>query len=130
MSFESEAITDSIRVRVVARYVPERSRPDEDQWFFAYSIRISNEGTAPVQLMSRHWFITDADGRVEEVSGPGVIGEQPFLQPGESFQYASACPLTTPMGTMHGSYRMSRADGSTFDVRVAPFTLSEPYAIN
>lgn len=130
MSFESEAVTDSIRVRVVARHVPERSRPDEDQWFFAYSIRITNEGDQPVQLVSRHWYITDADGRVEEVSGPGVIGEQPFLQPGESFQYASACPLTTPMGTMHGAYRMARPDGRTFDVRVAPFTLSEPYAIN
>ena len=96
---------------------------------FIYKVLITNEGTRTVQLMSRHWVITDGNGRVEEVRGPGVVGEQPFLEPGESFEYTSGCPLGTPFGTMQGTYQMMRS-GEMFDVEIAPFTLSEPFAIN
>lgn len=128
---ESEVVTEGIRVHVRSAYAPERSRPLENQWFFIYTIRISNEGTETVQLLRRHWIITDANGRVEEVEGPGVVGEQPVLAPGQSFEYTSACPLGTRFGTMHGSYTMvRRRDRSEFPVEVAPFALSEPHAIN
>jgi ApaG protein len=126
----SEAVTEGIRVQVRARYVPERSNPGEGHWFFAYSVRIANESDRAVQLVSRHWIITDADGHVEQVRGPGVVGEQPHLQPGEGFEYTSACPLRTAFGTMHGSYRMTVEGGEPFDVEIAPFALSEPYGIN
>jgi ApaG protein len=126
----SEAITRGIRIQVRSEYVPERSRPLEGQWFFAYTIRITNEGSDTAQLVSRHWVITDAAGSVEEVRGPGVVGQQPILGPGESFEYTSACPLTTPFGTMRGTYQMVTKGGSTFDAEIAPFELSEPFAIN
>ena len=126
----SEAITRGIRVQVESRYVPERSDPAEQRWFFAYTIRISNEGSETVQLLNRHWTITDHNGDVEEVRGPGVVGKQPVLQPGQSFEYTSFCPLGTSFGTMHGSYEMATAEGERFDVEIAPFALSEPYAIN
>jgi len=103
--FSSEALTNGIRVRVHSVYVPERSDPEQGHWFFAYRVDIANEGSESAQLVSRHWIITDANGHVEQVRGPGVVGEQPVLQPGESFQYTSACPLPTPVGTMHGTYR-------------------------
>lgn len=128
--FTSEAVTRGIRVRVRSAYVPERSQPNQNHWFFVYTVRISNESTAAAQLVSRHWVITDANGHVQEVRGPGVVGEQPLLGPGESFEYTSACPLTTPFGTMHGSYQMVTRGGETFDAAIAPFTLSEPTAIN
>ena len=99
-------------------------------WFFAYTVHVSNEGTETAELVSRHWVITDATGRVEEVRGPGVIGEQPVLEPGASFEYTSACPLPTSFGTMHGSYQMLTRDGQTFDAEIAPFTLAEPHAVN
>jgi len=102
----------------------------DDRWFFAYTIRIENDGAATVRLLSRHWIITDGNGRVEEVRGPGVVGQQPVLGPGASFEYTSACPLPTPFGVMEGSYQMSTESGERFDVRIAPFSLSEPYAIN
>lgn len=127
---ESEAVTRGIRVRVVSRYVPERSRPDQKHWFFAYTVRISNESDRTVQLLSRHWIITDAEGKVEEVRGPGVVGKQPRLAPGEEFEYTSACPLQTPFGTMHGTYQMVDESDEAFDIEIAPFALSEPYAIN
>jgi ApaG protein len=126
----SEAVTRSVRVRVECEYAPERSAPAENQWFFVYTITISNEGGETVQLMTRHWLITDGDSQVHEVRGSGVVGEQPVLQPGESFTYSSGCPLGTPFGVMEGTYQMVTTDGQTFDVRIAPFTLSEPYIVH
>jgi len=128
--FKSEAVTRGVRVRVQAEYVPERSAPDEGQWFFVYTIQISNEGNEPVQLVSRHWVITDAEDRVREVKGPGVVGQQPTLPPGESFEYTSACPLETPFGMMQGTYQMVTGSGGRFDAEIAPFTLAEPSAVN
>ncbi len=126
----SQATTRGIRVDVEAEYVAERSAPSRGKWFFAYRVRISNEGTERVQLVSRHWIITDAHGRVEEVRGPGVVGEEPVLGPGDSFEYLSFCPLDTSFGTMHGTYQMVTRDGTTFDVEIAPFALSGPYSVN
>jgi ApaG protein len=126
----SEATTRGIRIRVESRYVPERSQPDQHQWFFVYQVRIANEGTEPAQLMSRHWIITDANGHCEEVRGPGVVGKQPLLAPGERFEYTSFCPLPTPFGTMHGTYQMVTPSGDSFDAEIAAFSLAEPHAIN
>ena len=126
----SEAVTKGVRVGVTSRYVAERSAPEEGEWFFAYTVRISNEGSDTVQLISRHWIITDAEGRRQEVKGPGVVGEQPTLRPGESFEYTSACPLSTSIGAMQGTYQMVSSRGERFDATIAPFTLSEPYAMN
>ena len=128
--FTSEATTRGIRVAVVSEYAPGRSRPQEQQWFFLYTITITNESAEPVQLLSRHWVITNAGGQVEEVRGPGVVGEQPTLAPGESFTYTSGCPLTTAFGTMEGTYQMVARSGEQFDVKIAPFTLSEPYTVH
>lgn len=128
--FTSEAVTEGVRVRVKSQYDPTRSRPDQQQWFFLYTIQISNEGSETVQLLSRHWVITDANGKVEEVKGPGVVGEQPVLAPGQSFEYTSGCPLTTPFGTMHGEYQMITRAGERFDAQIAAFTLSEPHALH
>ena len=128
--FTSEATTNSVRVAVVAEYSPSRSRPQDQQWFFLYTITITNVGTATVQLLSRHWIITNGKGEVDEVKGPGVVGEQPTLAPGESFTYTSGCPLTTAFGTMEGTYQMVTADGQRFEAKVAPFTLSEPYTVH
>ena len=102
----SEAVTKSIRVKVSAQYDPGRSNPQESQWFFLYTVQITNEGPETVQLISRHWIITDGMGKIEEVRGLGVVGNQPLLEPGQSFQYTSGCPLTTPFGSMHGTYQM------------------------
>lgn len=128
--FTSEAVTRGIRVRVQSSYVPERSDPEQNNWFFIYTVEIANQGGAPTQLVSRHWIITDAEGRVREVRGPGVVGEQPTLAPGESFTYTSACPLDTPFGTMHGTYQMVTDRGEQFDAEIAPFLLGEPHAVN
>lgn len=128
--FTSEATTRGIRVSVLSEYAPERSRPDQQQWFFLYTITITNDGDDTVQLVSRHWIITDGSGRVEEVKGPGVIGQQPVLAPGEAFTYTSGCPLTTPFGKMEGTYQMVARSGNTFDAKIAPFTLSEPYTVH
>src|SRR5690606_21622215 len=106
MPDSSLAVTRNIRVSVQARYVEQRSRPEDGLWFFAYHVELENLGDETVQLISRHWVITDGDARVEEVRGPGVVGEQPILEPGDTFQYTSACPLPTSFGTMHGSYQM------------------------
>jgi len=126
----SEASTRGVRVQVRSRFVPERSSPEHGTWFFAYTVLITNEGKETVQLVSRHWIITNADGHVEEVRGPGVVGAQPVLGPGESFEYTSACPLPTAFGTMHGTYQMVTEDGERFDAEIAPFSLSMPYAVN
>lgn len=126
----SEAVTDGVRVRVESRYVPEHSDPERGGWLFAYTVSIANEGADTVQLLSRRWTITDANGEVEEVEGPGVVGAQPVLQPGESFEYTSACPLRTAFGTMHGAYVMVTNGGDKFDAEIAAFSLSTPYAVN
>ncbi|HVL67753.1 MAG TPA: Co2+/Mg2+ efflux protein ApaG [Vicinamibacterales bacterium] len=128
--FTSEALTRGVRINVVSEYDADRSEPARNQWFFLYTIRISNEGAETVQLLTRHWIITDAEGRVEEVRGPGVVGKQPILKPGESFEYTSGCPLTTPFGVMEGTYQMVTENGDRFDARIAPFTLSEPYTVH
>jgi ApaG protein len=128
--FTSEAVTRGVRVRVQSEYAPERSHPSKNQWFFLYTITISNEGPETVQLLTRHWIITDATGHVEEVRGPGVVGKQPILRPGEAFEYTSGCPLTTPFGTMEGTYQMVTDAGERFDAAVAQFTLSEPYTVH
>ena len=126
----SDTTTNGIRVQVEARYLAEQSSPRDNQYLFAYRIRISNEGTEAAQLISRHWIITDADGHVEQVQGPGVVGEQPLLGPGSSFEYTSFCPLRTSVGTMHGTYQMVKANGDGFDAVIAPFTLATPNALN
>lgn len=126
----SDTVTRGIRVEVRPDFLPNQSDPRSGLWMFAYHVRISNSGKETVQLVSRHWIITDATGRVEEVRGPGVVGEQPILGPGESFDYTSGCPLPTAMGTMHGSYQMVTQRGERFDAEIAPFTLAEPYAVN
>jgi len=128
--FTSEAVTRGVRVHVESEYAAEQSRPSQQQWFFLYTITISNEGSERVQLMTRHWVITDGTGHVEEVRGPGVVGKQPHLAPGESFTYTSGCPLGTPFGVMEGSYQMITDSGEQFDVKIAPFTLSEPYTVH
>lgn len=126
----SEAVTQGIRVSVRTSYIAEQSVPREHRYVFAYSIRIANEGSRTAQLLNRHWIITHGTGHVEEVKGPGVVGAQPRLEPGQTFEYTSGCVLSTPHGTMHGSYEMKRDDGSTFSATIAPFSLSMPYALN
>lgn len=126
----SEATTNGVQVEAVARYSPEHSAPHLGQWFFLYTIRITNLGDETVQLVSRHWVITDATGRVEEVRGLGVVGEQPVLEPGESFEYTSGCPLPTPFGFMRGRYEMlAPASGQRFDAEIAPFELRQPASV-
>jgi ApaG protein len=126
----SEAVTHNIRVEVLAQHSPENSKPLQDEWVFQYTVRITNQGAETVQLLSRHWIITDALEHVAEVKGPGVVGEQPVLAPGESFKYSSWCPLKTPSGRMHGTYQMVRAGGDQFDIEIAPFGLKAKYTVH
>ncbi|MEZ4473226.1 MAG: Co2+/Mg2+ efflux protein ApaG [bacterium] len=126
----SDAVTRGIRVTVRSAYIPERSDPERPLFFFAYRIRIANEGTTTARLLTRHWIITDGQGGIEEVKGPGVVGEQPLLAPGENFEYTSACPLPTPVGTMHGTYQMLTALGERFDAEIAPFLLAVPGTVH
>lgn len=126
----SDITTDGIRVQVESFYIEERSEPRENYYFFAYRIRISNVGSDVAQLISREWVITDSDGNVEHVQGPGVVGEQPVLMSGESFEYTSFCPLRTSVGSMHGWYVMRRPDGEEFRAEIAPFTLAVPGVVN
>ena len=126
----SEAVTNHIRVEVLSQYSAENSKPLEDQWIFQYTVRITNQGTDTVQLLSRHWIITDALDHVEEVKGPGVIGEQPVLAPGASYKYSSWCPLKTPTGLMRGTYQMAGKGGKLFDIEIAPFGLRAKYRVN
>ena len=127
--YTSDTVTQGVRVQVMAQYSPEQSQPLQNQWFFLYTVQISNEGIGTVQLISRHWIITDADHHVQEVRGLGVVGKQPVLEPGESFQYTSGCPLSTPFGSMRGTYQMLKPDGERFDVEIGPFALTEPYTV-
>jgi ApaG protein len=126
----STATTEGIKVSVNAVYVPEQSAPRMRRYVFAYTVKIANEGDRPAQLRNRHWIITDGDGKVEEVRGPGVVGQQPLLAPGDHFEYTSGCVLTTPRGEMRGTYEMHRPDGSTFEAAIAPFSLALPYSLN
>ena len=122
--------TRGIRVEVRSEFLPERSSVREGSYLFQYHVRISNSGGETAQLISREWIITNADGEVERVKGPGVVGEQPVLPPGGSFEYTSYCPLKTSVGSMQGSYQMVTADGERFDAIIAPFTLAVPNALN
>jgi ApaG protein len=123
-----EAVTHQIRVRVTPEYRTDQSEPDDNYFFWAYKVEITNLGTATVQLKSRHWRITDANGRTEEVRGPGVVGEQPVLEAGQSFTYSSGCPLKTAQGLMVGSYQMVDADGRMFDIAIPAFSLDSPFS--
>ena len=124
----SDTTTEGVRVGAAAFFLPEQSEPDEHKFLFGYTIVIANEGAAPAQLVSRHWVIIDAEGRREEVRGPGVVGETPRLEPGQAFKYQSFCPLRTPWGTMEGTYQMRRDDGATFDAQIGRFYLKLPAA--
>ncbi len=126
----SNETTRGIQVSVKSFHIPERSRPDQNYYFFAYQVTISNLGSETAQLVSRKWIITNAEGHVETVEGPGVVGEQPVLKPGDSFQYTSFCPLQTAVGSMHGTYRMITEDEDQFDAEIAPFSLAVPTAVN
>lgn len=123
-------VPDPIQVAVETAYIPEQSEPARQRFAFAYTITISNRGLTPARLLSRHWIITDAAGKVQEVRGDGVVGEQPYLEPGESFCYTSGAVLETPFGTMQGSYQMVRDDGSNFDAPIAPFRLAMPHVLH
>lgn len=123
---QAVATTHGFRVEVDPRYSPQHSDRTQGQWFFLYTVRVTNESDRTAQLLSRHWVITDAYGEVEEVRGPGVVGEQPRLRPGQAFEYTSGCPLPTPFGTMEGSYQMVDESGERFDVTIPAFALREP----
>ncbi|TKD50115.1 Co2+/Mg2+ efflux protein ApaG [Sphingomonas baiyangensis] len=124
--FTEEARTRGIVVRTSVSYLPEQSDPERGRWFWAYHIRIENEGDGAVQLLTRHWIITDGRGLRHAVEGEGVVGEQPMIAPGASFDYVSGCPLSTPTGSMQGAYQMLGEDGETFDVAIPKFALVAP----
>ncbi|HEX4871070.1 MAG TPA: Co2+/Mg2+ efflux protein ApaG [Nevskiaceae bacterium] len=126
----SETLTRGIRIIVRPQFVADQSDPQNGRYFFAYHVTIKNEGSVTVQLLSRHWVITNGDNEVEEVRGPGVVGYQPVLKPGEQFQYTSACPLDTAVGTMQGSFQMLPDAGAPFDALISPFTLAAPRSLN
>ena len=130
METRSDVSTDNIRVRSRSFYIAERSEPARGLYFFGYRISISNESDRPVQLLSRHWYISDILGNEQEVEGDGVVGEQPRLVPGESFEYTSFCPLPTYRGSMHGTYTMQHDDGTRFDIAVGPFVLFMRHVLN
>ena len=119
-----------IRIQVTTSYIDDQSEPESDRYVFAYTITISNSGSVAAQLISRHWIITDANGKVQEVNGDGVVGEQPYLNPGEEFRYSSGAVLETPVGAMQGIYRMEADGGIAFDATIAPFTLAVPGLLN
>lgn len=119
-------VTEGIRVTVESAYLPERSSPEEGSYAFAYQVTIANEGHRRVQLMRRHWLITDGNGEVREVEGPGVVGEQPVLDEGQAHQYTSGAVLTTPVGTMEGTYEMHEPDGRVFRAEIPRFQLQKP----
>ena len=125
-----ESPQHAIEVIVATRFLEDQSIPEDDRYVFAYTIRIVNLGEVPARLLSRHWIITDANGKVQEVRGEGVVGEQPWLRPGEHFEYTSGAVLETPLGTMHGSYQMLADDGTCFDALIDPFTLSIPRTLH
>lgn len=123
---------DKYRIAVAAKatYVADQSDPSRNHYVFAYTITITNTGSTAAQLLSRHWIITDGDHHVQQVQGRGVVGQQPLLKPGESFEYTSGATLPTPVGTMHGSYQMVAEDGAAFDAPIASFTLSVPRVLH
>jgi ApaG protein len=127
-AFVSTAVTQGVRISVKSRYLPEQS--STGRWAFAYTVRIENLGSVSAQLRSRHWIITDGNGKREEVRGDGVVGNQPVLRPGEKFEYTSGAVLQTPHGSMQGSYRMVTEDGRQFDAEIAPFALMQPGNLN
>lgn len=124
--FPHAATTRGVTVRVSASYLPDQSQPDAGRWFWAYHVRIENDGDVPVQLLTRYWIIRDGNGVTQEVRGEGVIGEQPVIAPGDSYDYVSGCPLGTQYGTMEGSYQMVAEDGSSFDAVIPRFQLTVP----
>jgi ApaG protein len=124
--FPHATTTRGVTVRVSVSYLPEQSEPARGRWFWAYHIRLENDGAQAVQLLTRHWIITDGRGARHSVEGEGVVGEQPLIEPGASFDYVSGCPLATPTGAMQGSYRMIAADGDTFDADIPRFPLHAP----
>jgi ApaG protein len=129
-TFTSDTTTRGIRILVESSYLPGQSSPRDSQYLFAYHVKISNEGSETAQLVSREWIITSADGEVERVKGPGVVGETPVLAPGHAFEYTSYCPLKTTVGSMQGSYQMVTPEGERFDAQISPFTLAVPNALN
>ncbi|AOR76698.1 MULTISPECIES: Co2+/Mg2+ efflux protein ApaG [Sphingomonadaceae] len=124
--FQHSAITDGLTVRVAVNFLPEQSRIEAGKWFWVYHIRIENETDHTLQLMTRHWRITDANGKVDVVEGEGVVGEQPLLEPGRSHDYVSGCPLSTPQGSMEGYYTFRRDDGTEFRASIPFFPLAAP----
>ena len=126
----NETADYSLEIQIATQFLDEESAPDDDRYVFAYTIRIRNLGRLPAQLVARHWLITDANGRTEEVHGDGVIGEQPRLEPGEQFTYTSGATLPTAVGTMEGSYDMLGDDGTRFDAPIPPFTLAAPRTLH
>lgn len=126
--FDRAETTRGVTVRVSVSYLAEQSEPARGRWFWAYHIRLENEGDITVQLLTRHWVITDGRGARHTVEGEGVVGEKPVLDPGASYDYVSGCPLATPIGAMQGSYRMVDEDGETFDVAIPRFALTAPMA--
>ena len=130
MNGHSDTTTEGIRIRVSAQYLPDQSLPEHKRYAFVYRVRITNEGGTTVQLLNRHWTIVDRTGHTEEVHGPGVVGEQPVLEPGQGFEYTSGCPLPTPFGSMAGIFDMQRTDGTEFEAEVALFQLMQPGSIH
>jgi ApaG protein len=126
----SDTTTRGIRIQIRSNFVPDKSSPRDRSFVFQYHVRITNVGSETVKLVSRQWIITSAEGEVEKVTGPGVVGVEPVLPPGGSFEYSSWCPLPTNVGSMQGSYQMLTADGEVFDAVIAPFTLAVPNALN
>jgi ApaG protein len=121
--------TGDVTVRVAVSYLAEQSEPERGRWFWAYHIRIENDGAAPIQLLTRHWIITDASGARHSVEGEGVVGEQPVIAPGASYDYVSGCPLATSSGAMQGSYRLVATDGRRFDASIPKFALAAPVGV-
>jgi ApaG protein len=128
--FTSEATTRGVRVHIEARYSPERSEPAVSKYFFLYTVTIVNESAETVQILTRHWIATDSAGHIDEVRGPGIVGKQPTLEPGESFEYTSGWPLPTRFGILEGTYQVVNSQGEHFDAKIAPVALSEPYTVH
>ncbi|MEX6723272.1 Co2+/Mg2+ efflux protein ApaG [Parapedomonas caeni] len=128
IEFPYAATTRDITVRVLPAFIDDKSNPDDNHYVWAYHVRVENHGRTSVQLMTRHWIIADAHGRIQEVKGDGVVGEQPILEPSEAYEYTSGCPLSTPSGIMRGSYGMVDDAGRSFDIDIPAFSLDSPYA--
>jgi ApaG protein len=122
--------TYNTQVKVQTNYLADQSQPDAGRYVFSYTVTIENHGDIPAKLLTRHWYITDADGNVEEVEGEGVVGEQPYLKPGDGFRYTSGTVLETPVGSMYGTYHMLADDGTEFDTQIPAFTLSVPHTLH